>query len=75
MGMDLLLCFFCHEISSLVKSSIMWDTMLVIRHYVSQRIMVWAEIGKIGKRSPYSNTCMSQSAQVAPSYDEAFQYK
>lgn len=29
MGMDLPLCFFCHEISSLVKSNIMWDTMLV----------------------------------------------
>ena len=29
MGMDLPLCFLCHEIISLVKSNTVWDTMLV----------------------------------------------
>lgn len=29
MGMGPLLCYFCHEISSSVRSSVVWDTMMV----------------------------------------------
>lgn len=29
MGMGPLLCYFCHDISSLVRSNVVWDTMMV----------------------------------------------
>ena len=66
MGMGVPLCFFCHEISSLVKSNVVWGTMMVNRHYVSPGIMLWAETLQIGKRSSYSNTRTFQSAKWLP---------
>ena len=66
MGLGVPLYFFFHEISSLAKSKVVWDTMMVNRHYVSPGIMLWVETLQVGKRSSYSNMRTFQSAKWLP---------
>lgn len=61
MGMGLLLCYFCHEISSSVRSSVVWETMMVDKALLyKSKVNGMGKTLQLGKRSPCSSRYIFQ---------------